>query len=294
MQFKPRGHVLSAVLLLWCGVAGAQTGDLPGYLRDREGGIPSSEMGIYIQPHQLLIGPLYEHVWDHNLEYNPSTLGFGRDEDFRGRFRSSSAQIFLAYGLNDRLAVEFGISRTRSILSKSPIDTTATPARIEESGLGDVEGQIRMRITRESSRRPEIFGFLEAAAPTQRNKLLIGTFDWDFKPGIGAVRGFSWGTMTFRTTFEYTRDQTPVRESRHLDIGETSLEYLKRLSQALRMSLAMEGGENGAPDEWEFRSGLLWRMSRAVSLKLGNSFGLFSKSPDWTPQVGLMFSTIPR
>ena len=281
------------VLLLWCGVAGAQTGNLPRFLRDREGGIPSSELGIYIQPRQLMVFPFYEHVRDHNQEYNPSLLGFGRDEDFRGKFRQSSGELLLAYGLSDRLAVEFGISRTRATLEKSQSDTTATPARIEESGLGDVEGQIRMRVTRESSRRPEIFGFLEITAPSQKKTLLIGNFDWDFKPGIGAVRGYSWGTVTFRTTFEYTRDQNPVQQSRHLDIGETSLEYLKRLSPALRLSLAMEGGEGGAPDEWELRSGVLWRTSQALSVKLDNSVGLFSKSPDWTPQVGLLFSAIP-
>lgn len=280
-------------LLLWCGVAGAQTGDLPRFLRDRGGGIPSSELGIYIQPRQLLVFPFYEHVRDHNQEYNPSSLGFGRDEDFRAKFRQSSGELLLAYGLSDRLAVEFGISQTKATFEKSQSDTTATPARIEEKGLGDLEGQIRMRVTRESSHRPEIFGFLEVTAPSQKRKLLIGNFDWDFKPGLGAVRAYSWGTVTFRTTFEYTRDQTPVRQSRHVDIGETSLECLKRLSPAVRLSIAMEGGEAGAPDEWELRSGLLWRMSRAVSLKLDNSLGLFSKSPDWTPQVGLLFSAIP-
>jgi len=291
-------RLAAVVLLLWYGVAGAQTGDptaasgLPGFLRDREGGIPSSELGTYIQPHQLLIFPFYEHVSDHNQEYNPSILGFGRDEDFRGRFRSNSAQILLAYGLSDRLAVEFGISRTKATLEKSPSDTTAMPTRIEESGLGDVEGQIRMRVTRESARRPEIFGFLEVTVPSQKKKLLIGNSDWDLRPGIGVVRGFSWGTVTFRTTLEYSKEQSAVEQPRNLDIGETSLEYLKRLSHALRVSLALEGGEGGAPDEWEFRSGLQWRVTRAVFLKLDNSLGLFSKSPDWTPQVGLMFSAL--
>jgi len=302
-------RLAAVVILLWGGVAGAQTGDpagtvgtptpsfahegnLPRFLVDREDGIPSSALGIYIQRHQLLVFPSYEHVSDHNQEYNPATLGFGRDEDFRGKFRSASAQIFLGYGLTDRLAFELEASYTRATLEKSPSDTTSTPSKIEESGLGDFEGQIRMRMMRERGRRPEIFGFLEITVPSQRNKLLIGNSDWDFKPGIGFVRGLSWGTMTFRTTFEYTRDQTPVKEPRHLDIGETSIEYLKRLSRAWRLSLALEGGEGGAPDEWEFRSGLQWRMTNAVFLKLDNSVGLFSKAPDWTPQIGLMFSPL--
>src|SRR5258706_158517 len=166
------------------------------------------------------------------------------------------------------------------------------PSKIEESGLGDIEGQIRMRVMQESSRRPEIFGFLEITVPSRKHKLLIGNSDWDLRPGFGFVRGFSWGTMTFRTTFEYSREQSALKEPRNLDIGETSLEYLKRLSRMLRLSLALEGGEGGAPDEWEFRSGLQWRVTDAVFLKLDNSVGLFSKSPDWTPQIGLMFSAV--
>src|SRR5258705_13742748 len=122
---------LAAVaILLWCGVAGAQTGDPTG---DREGDVPSSVLGTYIQRHQLLVFPFYEHVSDHNQEYNPAHLGFGRDEDFRGKFRASSGQLFLGYGLTDRLAVEFGVSRTRATLEKSSSDTTSMPSKIEES-----------------------------------------------------------------------------------------------------------------------------------------------------------------
>ena len=150
-----------------------------------------------------------------------------------------------------------------------------------------------MRLTQEKGRAPEIFGFLEITAPSQRNRLLIGTSDWDFRPGIGFVRGFPWGTMTVRTTFEYSREQSALKEPRQLDIGETSVEYLRRLSHAWRLNLAFEGGEGGAPDEWVLRSGLQWRMTRAVLLKLDNSVGLSSKAPDWTPQIGLMF-VIPR
>src|SRR2546427_1272778 len=111
-------RLAAVAILLWCGVAGAQTGDPSAAQRsgDREGGVPSSVLGTYIQRHQLLVFPFYEHVSDHNQEYNPAHLGFGRDEDFRGKFRSSSGEVFLGYGLTDRLAVEFGVSRTRATL----------------------------------------------------------------------------------------------------------------------------------------------------------------------------------
>jgi len=60
------------------------------------------------------------------------------------------------------------------------------------------------------------------------------------------TRGFHFGTMTLRTTVEYNHGD------HHWDLGETSLEYLRRLSPAWRILLAIEGGETGAPDEWVF------------------------------------------
>lgn len=257
----------------------------------RDGGVPTSAFGTYITKGQLLLYPFYEHVTDRNREYNPAVLGFGPNEDFRGEYRSSSAGIFIGYGVTDRLAVEFEMSHTRATLEKSSGDTTPTPARIKESGIGDVEGQVRMLLADQSGRRPEIFAFLEMTAPTLRNRLLIGNSDWDFKPGIGVARGFSWGTMTVRTTLEYNREQSALQEPAHLDIGETSIEYMKRLSSSVRMNLGLEGGEGGAPDEWELRSALQWRMTKILHLKLDNTVGLSPKAPDWTPNVGLMFSS---
>jgi len=246
-------------------------------------------LGTYIQRGQLLVMPFYEHVSDHNQEYNPGVLGFGPDIDFRGRFDSSSEQVFVAYGFTENLAAEFVASRIRATLHKSPDDPTLMPSRIEESGLDDLEGQVRMRLARERGSRPEIFGFAEIRAPSERNKLLIGNPDWDVRPGVGIVRGFSWGTMTIRSTLEYNREHSALKEPAHVDIGETSVEYLKRLDRAFRLSLAFAGGEGGAPDEWELRSGLQCRLTDAFLLKLDNSVGISSKAPDWTPQIGLMF-----
>lgn len=271
----------------------AQDEPLPRALRDRGAGIPTSMFGTFVNRHQLLIFPFYEHVSDRNREYNPAILGFGLNQDFRGKYRSSSEAIFITYGVNDRLAVEFEMNHLRARLDKSAGDPSATPARIEESGLGDVGGQVRMRLTQESRGRPEVFGFVEITAPSQRKKLLIGSPDWDLRPGLGVIRGFGWGTMTFRTTLEYNREISAIQQAAHLDLGETSIEYLRRLSPAWRLNLGIEGGEGGAPDEWELRSGLYWRITDAALLRLDNSVGLSSKAPDWTPQIGLMFS-LPR
>jgi len=252
--------------------------------RDRGTGIPTSMFGTYVEHGQLLLFPFFAYSRDHDREYNPSKLGFGLAEDFRGRFRSTEGLFFAAYGVTDWLALEFEASRIRATFDKSPSDTSAMPARIVESGLTDFEGHLRLRVLRETEGRPEVFGFVEVTAPSQRHTVLIGDKQWDVRPGLGVVRGFSWGTMTFRTNLEYNRDD------RHFDLGESSIEYLRRLSPSWRLNLAIEGGETGAPDEWELITGVQWRLSEVLLVKADNGVGLFSKATDWSPQIGFMLA----
>jgi hypothetical protein len=260
---------------------------VPDRSKDRGTGIPASMFGTYIERGQLLLFPFGAYTRDHDREYNPTRLGFGLDQDFRGHFRSTEVQIFAAYGVTDWLALEFEASRIRATFDKSPSDGSALPARVKESGLADIEGHLRLRVLRETDGRPEVFGFVEITAPSQRRTLFIGDKQWDVRPGLGVVRGFSWGTMTFRTNLEYNRDD------RHLDLGESSIEYLRRLSPAWRLNLAIEGGETGAPDEWELVTGVQWRLSDFLLVKADNVVGLFSKATDWSPQIGLMLA-LPR
>jgi hypothetical protein len=252
--------------------------------QDRGPGVPTSRFGMYVGRGELLVNPFFAYSTDHNREYQPAKLGYGLAEDYRGRFRSAEGLLFVAYGLTDWLAVELEASRIRATLDKAPNDTSATPARIEESGLGDVEGQVRMRLLREGGGRPEMFGFLEVTIPTQTNKVLIGNPDWDVRPGIGVVRAFPWGTMTTRVTVEYNHDD------RLWDLGEFSIEYLKRLSPSWRLNLAFEGGETGAMDEWNLVAGVRWRIRDRFFLKVDNAIGLMSKSTDWAPEVGVVWA----
>jgi hypothetical protein len=90
--------------------------------------------------------------------------------------------------------------------------------------------------------------------------------------------------MTVRTDLEYNR------ESSSIDVGETALEYLKRLSPSWRLDAAVEGGEGGAPDEWSLITGVQWRISDFITFKFDNSIGITSKATDWAPQVGLLFT----
>lgn len=281
---------LRLTLALLAGAAGlapraeAQT---PLRSRDRGTGVPTSMFATYVERGQLLVYPFFAYSVDHNLEYQPGKLGFGVLEDFRGRFRSTEEQVFIAYGLTARLAIEFETGFSRARLDKSPSDTSGMPSRIEESGFADVETQLRFRVLTETEGRPEVFGYLETTLPSQRRKVLIGDREWDLKPGIGVVRGYGWGTMTARVTVEYNRDD------RHTDLGEFSIEYLRRLSPAWRVNLAIEGGESGAPDEWTLVSGVQWRLGKVLRFRFDNAVGLSSKATDWAPQVGLMFS-LPR
>jgi hypothetical protein len=267
-----------AVLMLPLGQAGAQNDT--GRSRDRGPGLPTSMFGTYIEPRQLLIYPFFEYYRDGNAEYSPDEFGFGLDQDFRGKYRASEGLIFLGYGISDRLAVEFEAAVIDARLEKSRDDPTSMPGVLEESGLGDVEGQLRWRWNRETERRPELFSYFETVFPLQKRKQLIGTRDWEFKLGTGLVRGFGWGTATVRAAVEYDAAEGTAA------LGEYAVEYLKRVSPSLRLFAAVEGSE----DEVELIGEAQWFIRRNVVLKLNNALGLTSKATDWAPEIGVMLS----
>jgi hypothetical protein len=289
MRGPGRGASL-LVLLLVAGLAdlpqpaAAQSNAVPRYLRDRGTGIPASIFGTFIRRGELLVYPFYAYSRDNNREYQPAKLGFGLNQDFRGRFHSSESLIFVGYGITDWLAVELEGGHLNATLDKSPLDPSATPPRIKESGLGDLEAQLRFRIATESEHRPEVFGFVEMTPATQTRKVLISEPNWDLKPGLGVIRGFGWGTMIIRIAAEYNR------EARSVDLGEVAIEYLKRLSPSFRINAGIEGGETGAPDEFDLVTGVQWRLTEQLSLKFDNALGLSSKATDWAPQIGAVFS----
>ena len=257
---------------------------LPYYLSDRGEGQPTSMFGTYIRRAELLVYPFFEYYVDNNLEYKPEELGYGLDEDFRGRYRASEGLLFVAYGLTDRLAIELEAAVITASLETSQDDPSGIPARIEESGLGDVEGQLRFRWNRENRTRPEFFSYLEAVAPNESDTGLIGTADWEFKFGTGLVKGFRWGTMTFRAAAEYSEEESKV------ELGEYAVEYLKRLSRSWRVYLGVEGNQ----DEVELITEAQWHISDSVFVKINNGFGISSKATDWAPEIGVVFSFPPR
>ncbi len=253
------------------------------YLYDRETGIPTSQFGTYIRKSELLIYPFYEYYRDHNFEYKPAELGYGLDQDFRGRYRANEGLIFIGYGISDRLAAEFEAGVIEARLDKSDKDTSAAPARIEESGLSDVEGQIRWRWNPERAGMPEFFSYFETVFPTGKENSLIGTSDWEFKIGSGMIKGFSWGTVTLRVAVDYSAAE------KSFGVGEYALEYLKRISDRFRFFFMLEGTE----DEVALVPEIQWHFSHSMFLKVNSGFGVTSKATDFAPEAGIMISLWP-
>jgi hypothetical protein len=236
--------------------------------------------GTYIRKGELMIYPFYEYYHDNNLEYEPADFGFGSTQVFRGRYRANEVLIFIGYGISDRLAIEFEVGVIAARLNKSNKDLSVVPVEIEESGLSDVEGQIRWRWNHESAKTPEFFNYFETVFPTGEKNSLIGTSDWEFKLGSGLIKGFSWGTVTFRVAVDYTTVEKKV------EVGEYALEYLTRISNRFRFFAMLEGSE----DEVALVPEIQWHISRGIYLKANNGFGVTSKATDFAPELGIMFS----
>jgi len=234
--------------------------------------------GTYVRKGEVLVYPFYEYYYDNNYEYKPLELGFGLDQDFRGRYRASEGLLFVAYGLTDNLALEAEAAVITASLYKSPDDPSALPPKYKESGQGDIQAQLDWRWLKENDHRPMLFSYLEVDFPHHRNKPLIGTPDWEFKLGTGVSRGFKWGTLTARIGLQHVGDVT--------EIGEWAVEYLKRISSAIRVYVGVEGGQ----DELSLIAEVQLHLSPHLFIKLSNGFGLTSKATDWAPEVGILFS----
>jgi hypothetical protein len=271
--------LLCTLLPLALAPGGAQ--ELPYYLRDRGPGMPTSMFGTYVRQGERLLYPFFEWYADRNLEYKPSELGYSGDTDYRGRYRANEGLLWVSYGLGRNWAIELEAAYIGAELQKAADDPSAMPGEVEETGLGDVEGQLRWRFQEETARRPELFTYFETVFPLQRQRRLIGTSAWEHKLGIGLTRGFRWGTMTFRTSVEYSREEGKI------DAGEYAIEYLKRLSPSVRVVAAIEGNQL---DEVALITELQWHIAPRVFFKFNHGLGLTTNATDFAPEIGVIFS----
>jgi hypothetical protein len=248
-------------------------------LRDRGEGLPTSMFNTFIDRGEWLVYTFVEAYFDSDMEYKPAELGHTLDQDFRGEYTAIEELVFLAYGLNDWLAVEIEAAVIQAELQKNSDDTSSMPEKLEESGLGDVEGQLRWRYSAASDERPEFFGYFECVGPTQDEGALIGTSDWEFKFGSGLIRSYPFGTIAARAAVEYNRSESKVEQ------GELAVEWMRRLSERARVYAGIEGAE----DEFEWITDLQWQLTDRASLKFGTGIGLTSKATDVAPEFGILW-----
>jgi hypothetical protein len=268
-----------ALVATWATPVRAQDEPLPRYLADRGRGIPTSLFGTYIEPGSWLVYPFYEYTKTGAFEYKPSEVGFIGNQDFLGNLVTHEFDLFLAYGLSDRVSLELeGQLYTTAELTRASNDLSGVPPRMKESGFGELEGQIRYRWMNETEHRPELFSFAEVVFPLQKSKRLIGAQEWGGELGFGAIKGFDWGTMTVRVSLAYDEGT--------FEPGEYAFEYLKRISPRWRCVAALEGES----DELSLIGEAQWFFSPRAYLKLNSGFGLTKKSPDFAPEIGVMMT----
>lgn len=262
--------------------SGAAADDLPPYLRDRGPGMRTSMFGSYVERGQLLIYPFYEYYYDNNMQYSPDEYGQASTTDYEAKYRAHEGVLFWSYGITDRLNIEMETAVISAEFTKDPADPTATPARIKESGLGDIEGQLTYTWMKENEHRPELYSFVEAVVPHAKNKPLIGTEDWEFAFAAGGAKGYGFGTLVASIGVEYS-----AASSTPWDLGETELGWLRRLSPKWRVYVGLEGG---GTDELSLITEAQRKLARYATLKMNLGIGITSNTTDWAPEVGVMFA----
>lgn len=257
--------------------------NLPAHLQDRGSGVPTSMFGTYVREGEWAVFPSFEYSRDHDLDYNPAEFGFtgASGDEFFGEYRAREGEVLLAYGLDDNLALELEAAAMKATLQKAANDLSNMPNELSESGLGDVRARLDWRWMTESGRRPELFTYADVLIPHNTSKLLVGTSDWLVNVGIGAIRGFSWGTTTFRAGVLYD-----FSSASQIDWGEVAIEYLKRVSPTVSVygGLIMAEGDEGS-----LVAELQWHLSPNVVLKLNSGVALTSHAMDLAPEIGVLF-----
>jgi len=270
--------VVGGVLLAAPAVSIAE--ELPSYLADRGRGVPTSLFGTYIEEGELVVYPMYEYYSDKDEEYQPNEFGINDGTDYFAETTENEFLIFLGYGLTEDIILEFEAAvYTSKEFDRDSDDLSGTPDKIEESGLGDVEGQVRWRWNRETESKPEYFSFFEYVLPLQDNKQIIGTQDWEFVFGFGAIKGLTWGNLTGRLSAAWDDGE------RKLEMSEYAIEYLNRLSPSWAVVAAVEGED----DEVSFIGETQHALSDSATLKLNLGVGVTDKATDIAPEVGVLF-----
>ena len=87
-----------------------------------------------------------------------------------GKRQASEGLVFAGHALADRLALEIEAAVISATVEESSADSSASPDKIEESGLGNLEGQLRVRWTRGDDRRQRSSATLRPSLPCRRTE----------------------------------------------------------------------------------------------------------------------------
>ena len=270
------GRALFLSVALAATAAGAQ---------DREvDGIPTSLLGTYIRSGELLVYPFFEYTKHDKFDYKPADLGVnapGDQTEFKGKNVERELLLFVAYAFNDRLALEFESALRSSVqFTRDPADTTGTPDRIDESGLGDTEVNLRWRLQKETGRSPDVTLFLKTVFPLQKSKKLLGSRDWEVETGAVLTKAYSFGTLAARAAIGVTSDE------HKLDVTEWAIDYVKALAPRWRLALSLEGAQ---VDEVSAIGELQYALRKNMILKMNLGVGLTDKAPTIAPEIGVLF-----
>ena len=259
--------------------ASVHSQDAKPFLRDRGTGIPTSMWGTYINKGEIILYPFYEYYYDKNAEYKPVDFGHSSTTDYRGLFKAHEGLIFAGFGISPSVSFEMEGSVISATQFKSPDDNSTMPAHYKESGIGDIECQLRWSYFTETVSRPELFSYFETVFPFQKNRKLIGTQDWEFSLGTGVIKGYFWGTMMLRVAAEYSAGE------KKFDIAEFAIEYLKKVSSKFSFLFAVEGNQ----DELSLINDLQFHLKPWMFIRVNNGIGLTSKATDYAPELGVVF-----
>ena len=269
-----RGLLLSTALA--AAAAGAQ---------DREvDGIPTSLLGTYIRSGELLVYPFFEYTKHNKFDYKPADLGVsapGDQTEFKGKSIEREWLLFVAYAFSDSLALEFESALHGSLdFTRDAADHTGTPDRIQESGLGDTEVNLRWRLQKETARSADVTVFAKTVFPLQKSKKLLGTQSWEFETGAVITKGYAFGTLAARAAIGVTSDE------HKLDLTEWGIDYVKALAPRWRLALSIEGAQ---ADEVSAIGELQYSVRKNMILKMNLGVGLTEKAPNIAPEIGLLF-----
>jgi hypothetical protein len=272
-----------AALLLALSAPAPLAAEAADPLADRPEGIPSSLLGTYIRPRELLVYPFFEYTRHNKFEYKPSDLGVsgpGSDDEFRGKTVEREYLLFVAYAFSDSLALEFESALHSSIdFTRAGDDRRGTPDKFRESGLGDTEVNLRWRYAKESARLPDTTFFLKTVFPLQKDKKLLGSRDWEVETGAVLTKGYSFGTLAVRGALGWSSGD------RKLDLTEWGIDYVKRLDSKWRLALSLEGQQT---DEVSVIGELQYAIAKNALLKLNLGLGITEKAANVAPEIGLL------